>query len=72
MVKRRAEEKEEEEGEETKAEENLSPLMSKNDKDQENRLINLRCDVITVKNSIILQMNTKTRRNQECVKRRRI
>ena len=44
----------------------------KNKKDQENRLINQRFDVITINNSVILQMNAKMRRNREYVKNRRI
>ena len=74
MVKRHADVKEEkeEEGEETKVEGNLSQVMSKNKKDRENHLINQRLDVITVKNSSILQMNERTRRNRELMKNRRI
>ena len=65
-------EEEEEEGEETKVEGNLSRVMSKNKKDRENHLINERLDIMTVKNSGILQMNARTRRNREFVKNRRI
>ena len=62
-------EEEEDEGEETKTEANLNRGMSKNKKDKENHLINQRLDAIIVKNSAILQMNAKMRRNRECVKK---
>ena len=64
------EEEEEEEGEETKGDGNLSRVMRKNKMDHESHLINQRLDVIIVKNSGILHMNARTRRNQEFVKSR--
>ena len=70
MVRRCAEE--EEEGEETKSKENLSQVMRKNKKDQENYSTNQRFDVISVKASVILQMNANMRRNRGFVKRQRI
>ena len=70
MVKRYEEEEDVEE--ETKAEENLNQVTSKNKKDKENHSTNPRFDVITVKNSVILQMNVRMRKNQEFVKSRQI